>query len=70
MSLSINDINAPCKDCEERHSLCHAHCFEYLEYKRRLADKKGRYAELKRIESAISQLNHHRATTRRREMRS
>ena len=25
-------MNAPCKDCEERHHNCHAHCEAYREY--------------------------------------
>ena len=25
-------MNSPCKDCEERHHGCHAHCEEYKTY--------------------------------------
>ena len=25
-------MNSPCKDCEERHHNCHAHCAEYKAY--------------------------------------
>ena len=27
-------IDAPCKDCEERHDVCHDHCEKYQEYKK------------------------------------
>lgn len=26
-------MNAPCKDCAERHPICHDHCPKYLEYR-------------------------------------
>ena len=27
-------LKAPCKDCPERHYLCHSECEKYLEYKK------------------------------------
>lgn len=33
-------MKAPCKDCPDRHELCHAHCAKYLEY-RAWRDKKN-----------------------------
>lgn len=26
-------MNAPCKGCEERHSLCHANCSRYAQFR-------------------------------------
>lgn len=28
--------NAQCKDCPERHSLCHSHCEKYLSFRKAL----------------------------------
>lgn len=64
-NYKINEINAPCKGCEERHSLCHAECLKYMEYKRALADKKGRHAERNKIDDTLKQLRRHRAETRK-----
>lgn len=38
-------MNSPCKDCEERHHNCHAHCDEYKAYH---ADNTRRNAENRR----------------------
>jgi hypothetical protein len=29
-------MRAPCKDCPDRHELCHAHCEKYIEYRKQL----------------------------------
>lgn len=39
-------MSAPCKDCEERHHNCHAHCEEYKAYN---AENTKRCAENRRI---------------------
>lgn len=34
-------MNAPCKDCKERHELCHAQCERYKQY----SDERQRICE-------------------------
>lgn len=58
---------APCKGCKDRHNLCHSHCSGYLNYKKQLADEKARIRSRKVIDHALSELDHHRATTRKRD---
>lgn len=29
-------MNAPCKNCSERHTLCHSHCEKYLKFRAEL----------------------------------
>ena len=56
---------APCKDCGGRHSLCHAHCKKYLEYKRKYEAEKKLHREEMTIRGVISTLNHDAAFTRK-----
>lgn len=39
--MKQSDLNAPCKDCADRHSGCHSECDRYKDYKsNRAAAKK------------------------------
>ena len=43
-------LNPPCKDCEKRHDLCHAHCPEYIQFckdRRNELDKMHKANQLK-----------------------
>lgn len=31
--MKQSDLNPPCKDCADRHSLCHSDCERYRQYK-------------------------------------
>ena len=31
--IVINNINAPCKECSERHASCHSECEKYKEFR-------------------------------------
>lgn len=34
----ITPYSAPCKDCEERHDLCHTNCNRYLDFKEKVRE--------------------------------
>lgn len=37
-------MNAPCKDCPDRHIACHDHCQKYQEWKKAFREAKERSA--------------------------
>ena len=43
-------MNSPCKDCEDRHRNCHAHCDEYKAYH---ADNVRRNEERRRDQEVV-----------------
>jgi hypothetical protein len=51
-------MQAPCKDCQERHRLCHSHCDKYQAYRQALdewnkltQDEKRKYGSLNEYEA-------------------
>lgn len=42
-------MTAPCKNCNDRNSMCHSTCVNYIQYKKevdRIRDKRGEAKEL------------------------
>lgn len=48
--------NAPCKDCKERHDLCHSHCEKYLKWKKQHDEAKEALRRDKAIGHAMCEL--------------
>lgn len=44
-------IASPCLNCPERHTLCHATCEKYKQYKEKLAEAQKEYRTRKRKEN-------------------
>jgi hypothetical protein len=41
---------APCKDCVDRHQLCHSTCEKYLAFKKEAEELKQKIIEARRLE--------------------
>lgn len=57
---------APCKDCDERHTLCHSTCEKYLQYKEKHNAEKAKLAEEININYTLAGLYRHRVHTKRK----
>ena len=62
----VPDVKTPCKDCEERHPLCHAECERYMAYKAEAAEIKKKKNEFGRLLDTLNEGEHRRMSTRRR----
>ena len=49
-------MKAPCKNCKERHDLCHSDCPLYLEFKRDLEDQRKK-REFEKITRPVYKTN-------------
>ena len=47
----------PCKNCPDRHDLCHADCGQYLEFKQNYEAEKMAFREQKNIDHALDALH-------------
>lgn len=46
-------IHGPCKDCRDRHPLCHSDCAKYLDYRKQI-DAYKRYRELNSVMGSVN----------------
>lgn len=58
-------LQAPCKGCPDRHSLCHANCERYLDFRKELDEISHARRERIDIDYALKRLKYHRYMTRK-----
>lgn len=56
---------SPCKDCSDRHSLCHASCERYLGFRKELDETSRKRRERIEIDYALKRLRYHMAIRRK-----
>jgi hypothetical protein len=49
---------APCKNCEDRHKLCHSHCEEYQEYAKEREETRARLLQEREILGVIKDVQY------------
>ncbi len=59
MKLSkLNWISSPCKDCPDRHLLCHSTCEKFLKYRKKYLEEKERIFKEDALDKSIRDLNY------------